>query len=102
MKLTERLKLTDDQAAKVKSIFEARMTQKAELRAKYKGGSATPETRAAFEKARKDLHADTDAKLAAVLTAGQMTEYQKISAEHMRRMGAMQKEEKDEAKEGTK
>jgi Spy/CpxP family protein refolding chaperone len=73
--MTQRLKLTDDQVAKVKSIFEAQKVQATELRAKFKGQSTTPENKAAMEKAHKDLHADTEAKLAQVLTADQMTEY---------------------------
>ncbi len=99
-KLTEGLKLSDDQATKVRSILQGRATQAKELRAKFRGEAATPENRAALEKAYRELHADTDTKLAAVLTAEQLTEYRKISAEHMRTMGA--KEEKEEPKEGSK
>src|SRR5258706_3350279 len=80
-KLTETLKLSDDQELKVKSIFQARMTQAAELRAKFRGEPATPENRAAFEKARSGLRAETDAKLAQVFTADQMTEYRKLMTE---------------------
>ena len=92
--MTQRLKLTEDQAAKVKSIFEAQKVQATELQAKYKGQPTTPENKAAMEKAHKDIHADTDAKLAQVLTADQMTEYKKMRAEHMKKEGA--KEEKEE------
>ena len=100
-RMTQRLKLNDEQVAKVKSIFEAQIVQMTELRAKYKGQPTTPENRAAMEKARKDLHADTDAKLAQVLTADQMTEYTKMRAEHMKKEGAKEEKE-EEAKEGAK
>ena len=94
-KMTERLKLTADQTARVKSIMDAQWAQSRELRAKNKGQPSTPENKAAMENARKDLHADTDAKLAQVLTADQMTEYKKMHTEHMKHMES----EKDEAKE---
>src|SRR5882724_3380236 len=91
-KLTESLKLSDEQEVQVKSILQARMGRAAELRAKFKGEPATPENRAALEKARDGLRAETDAKLAQVLTIDQMVEYRKIMNEHA----------KEEAKEGTK
>ncbi len=98
-KLSQRLKLTADQTAKVKSIMEAQWAQSRELRAKYKGQTSTPESKAALESARKDLHADTEAKLAQVLTADQMTEFKKMRAEHMKHRES-EKNEKDEGKEG--
>jgi len=98
-KMSKRLKLTDDQAAKVKSIMEAQWAQSSELRAKYKGQPVTPENKAAMKNARKDLHASTDAKIAEVLTATQMTEFKKMRAEHMKHRES-EKNEKDEAKEG--
>ena len=99
--MTHRLKLTDDQVAKVKSIFAAKKVQASELRAKFKGQPATAESKVAMEKARKDLHADTDAKLAQVLTADQMTEYKTMRAEHKKNEGAKEEKE-EEAKEGKK
>lgn len=98
-KMTERLKLTDDQAAKVKAIMQAQWTASSELRAKYKGQPVTAENKAAMVKARKDLHADTEAKLAQVLTADQMAEYKKMRTEHMKGK-EKEKDEKDEGKEG--
>src|SRR5260221_10316855 len=98
-KLSQRLKLTTDQTAKVKTIMDAQWAQSSELRAKYKGQPSTPENKAAMESARKDLHADTDAKLAQVLTADQMTEFKKMRAEHMKHKES-EKGEKDEGKEG--
>ena len=100
-KMTQRLKLTPDQVVKVKDIMQAHATEASELRAKYKGQTATAENRAAMEKAHKDLHANLDAKLAQVLTADQMSEYKAMRAEHMKREGTKE-EEKEEAKEGTK
>jgi len=97
--MTKRLKLTDDQAAKVKSIMEAQRAQASELRAKYKGQPVTTESKAEMKKAREDLRADTEAKLSQVLTPDQMTEWKKLRAEHMKKEG---KEEKEEAKEGQK
>jgi len=98
-KLTQRLKLTDDQATRVKSIMDARWAQSSELRAKYQGQPATPESKAAMKQARKELHADTDAKLAQILTADQMTEFKMMRAEHMKHRGSW-KDGKDEGKEG--
>ena len=97
-KMTKRLKLTDDQAARMKTIMQAQWTESSEMRARYKGQPATPENKATMEKARKNLHAETDAKMAQVLNADQMTEYKKMRAEHMKHMKS-EKDEKDEAKE---
>jgi hypothetical protein len=83
--MTERLKLTDDQVAKVREILQSKSTQMSELRAKYKGQLATPENRASIAKAHEELHADIEAKLAQVLTTDQMTEYKKMAAEHMKK-----------------
>jgi Spy/CpxP family protein refolding chaperone len=96
-KMTQRLKLTDDQVAKVKPIMQAQWAESNELRAKYKGRPATPENKAALEKAREDLHASSEAKLAQVLSADQMTEFKKMRAEHMKKEGT-EKDEKEEAK----
>jgi Spy/CpxP family protein refolding chaperone len=100
-KLTQRLKLTSDQAVKVKSIMEAQRAEWRELRAKYKSEPAAQENKSAMEKARADLHASTEAKLAQVLTADQMSEFKKMRAEHMKKHEREEKEEKGEAKEGS-
>ena len=96
-KMTKHLKLTDDQSTRMKAIMQEQWTESGELRAKYKGQSNTPENKAAMMNARKDLHASTDAKIAQVLTAPQMTEYRKMRADHMKHMNK-EKNEKDEAK----
>ena len=103
-KMTQRLKLTPDQVVRVKEIMQAHATEASELRAKFKSQPATAETKSAMEKAHKELHADTDARLAQVLTADQMSEYKLMRAEHMKREGMKEEKEeaKEEAKEGTK
>ena len=99
-KLTARLKLTDEQVPKVQAIMEAKRAEVAEFRAKYKGQPVTPESKAAMEKAQRDFHADTDAKLAQVLTPSQMTEYKKMRHEHMKKDWSKgEKEEKGEKNE---
>jgi hypothetical protein len=100
-KMIQRLKLTDEQVAKVKSILADKQVQADQLRAKFKGQTATPESKAAMEKAHKDLRADTDAKLAQVLSADQMAEYKTIRGEHRKHEGAKEEKE-EEAKEGKK
>jgi len=92
-KMKEHLKLTDDQVVKVREIMQSKMSEMSELSAKYKGQPSTPETKAAMEKAHKELHADFESKLAGVLSAEQMTEYKKMSAEHKKESA---KEEKAE------
>lgn len=98
-KMTESLKLSPDQAAKVKAIMQDQMAQKDALRAKYKGLPMTTENKAAMQQAHKDLHADTDAKLAQVLTADQMAQYNKMSAERMKKHESAKEEKAEEAKE---
>jgi Spy/CpxP family protein refolding chaperone len=93
-KLTKSLKLTDEQVEKVKPILEAHMAAANELHAKYEGQPSTPESKAEMKKAHEDLHADTDAKLAQVLTADQMVKYKKMMAKRMKKEEA--KEEKEE------
>ena len=99
-KMAKRLKLSDDQVAKVQSIMQAGWTEMSDLRAKYDSQPRTPENKAAMEQARKDLHEKTQASLAQVLTADQMTEFKKMRAEHKHgEWGKGEKGEKDEAKE---
>ena len=96
-KMTTRLKLTNDQVAKVQAIMQAKRTRMTELGARYKGQPETTENKAARMKARKELHADTDARIAQVLNASQMTEYNKMRAEHMKKGWEKgEKGEKDE------
>ena len=86
--MAQLLNLTDDQVAKVKSIFEAKSAQAIALRAKYKGQSATSDDKAAMRRDYKAMRADTDAKLAQVLTADQMAKYKQMHGKHMKRDGA--------------
>jgi Spy/CpxP family protein refolding chaperone len=85
--MTDRLSLTDDQVTKVREILKSRATQMNEVRAKYKGQMDTPENKSTLAKARQDVHADTQAKLARVLSASQMAEYKKMNVEHRKRAG---------------
>lgn len=92
-KMAEQLKLTDDQVAKVREIMQSKMTEMKTMKAKYKGMPATPENKAAMEKDRQAMHADIETKLATVLSPEQMTEYKKMSAEHMKKESAEKAEE---------
>jgi len=96
-KMTERLKLSDDQVAKVREIMQSKMGEMKALRAKYKGQPSTPENKAAMEKDHQALHASIEEKLATVLSAEQMTEYKKMSAEHMKKESPAE-EKAEEAK----
>lgn len=87
-KMTDRLNLTDDQVSKVREILRARSAQLNELHAKYEGRLDTPENKSTLEKARQELHAHFEAKLAHVLTTGQMAEYRKMGTEHPKKTGA--------------
>ena len=84
-KMTERLNLTADQVAKVREIMKSNSAQVSALHAKYEGRLDTPENKSTLARARQDLHANTQAKLGRVLTAGQMAEYRKMSGEHTKR-----------------
>ncbi|MCX6599890.1 MAG: Spy/CpxP family protein refolding chaperone [Acidobacteria bacterium] len=79
--MKDRLKLTDEQAAKVKPIIEAQMKQMAELREKYPrpepGNPPSEEMMTAMQKMREE----TNTKIAAVLTPEQQTEFKKFSSE---------------------
>jgi hypothetical protein len=83
--MTERLNLTDDQVAKVREIMKSNSARMSALHAEYKGRLDTPENKSTMAKARQEVHASTQAKLAHVLTAGQMAEYRKMSTEHGKR-----------------
>jgi Spy/CpxP family protein refolding chaperone len=92
-KMTDHLSLTDDQVTKVREILQYRSAQLSELHAKYKGRLDTPENKATQEKARQELHAKIEAKLAHVLTAGQMAEYRKMGTERTKKTSAKVAEE---------
>lgn len=98
-KITKRLKLNADQAAKVKAIMVDQMAQKTALKARYKDQAMTADDKATMDQAKKALHADTDARLAKVLTADQMAEYSKMRAEKMKKHEHAKEEKAEEAKE---
>lgn len=79
--MKDRLKLTDEQAAKVKPIIEAQMKQMAEMREKYPrpepGNPPSEEMMTAMQKVREE----TNTKIAAVLTPEQQTEFKKFMSE---------------------
>src|SRR5439155_5058838 len=70
--MTERLKLTDDQAAKVRVILETRSARMHRIHATYNAQLGTPENKDTMERAQQRLHAEMGAKLARVLTPDQM------------------------------
>ena len=78
--MKERLKLTEDQAPKVKTILTDSMKKNAELRQKYQiepGQAPSEEARTAMTKAREEQNK----KMAEVLTKDQLPEYEKMQAE---------------------
>ncbi len=79
--MKDRLKLTDEQTAKVKPVLEAQMKQMAELREKYPrpepGNPPSEEMMTAMQKMREE----TNTKIAAILTADQQEEFKKLSSE---------------------
>ena len=85
--MKERLKLTDDQVAKVKPILADSMKSMMEMREKYgrpqPGEGPSEEMMAAMRKNRED----TNKKLSEVLTKDQMTEYEKMMSERRRGPG---------------
>lgn len=85
-RLKEELKLTDDQAAKVKTIFEDEQKQMAELRQKHK---IEPGERPSQE-ARQDMlkvRSQTMDSLKGVLSEDQMKQYTKMQRDNMQRFG---------------
>ena len=85
--MKERLKLTDDQAAKVKPILVDSTKKQMEIRQKYnvqQGQRPSDEAMADMKKARED----TNKKLSEVLSKEQMQEYTKMQSEMRGRAGA--------------
>lgn len=81
--MKERLKLTDDQATKVKPILVDSMKKQMEIRQKYnvqQGQRPSDEAMADMKKVREE----TNKKLSEVLSKEQMQEYQKMMSERMR------------------
>ena len=82
-KVAEKLKLSDDQKDKFKTIMTAQRDKARDLHAKYKGKTMTADEKAEMKKDMEALQADTDSQLSSVLTPDQMTEYKKMRTEKM-------------------
>jgi Spy/CpxP family protein refolding chaperone len=76
-KMKAELNLTDDQADKVKSVFEDIHKRKMALR-EQKTDKQSPETREQFQK----LSEEQDTRLKEILTPDQITKYQQLKAQH--------------------
>jgi Spy/CpxP family protein refolding chaperone len=82
-KVAEKLKLSDDQKEKFKTIMSGQRDKMKDMRAKYKGKTMTADDKAEMKKDMEALQADTDSQLSTVLTPDQMTEYKKMRSEKM-------------------
>jgi Spy/CpxP family protein refolding chaperone len=76
-KMKAELNLTDEQADKVKSVFEDIHKRKMALK-EQTTDKKSPETREQFQK----LSEEQDARLKEILTPDQFTKYQQLKAEH--------------------
>ena len=76
-KMKAELNLTDEQADKVKSVFEDIHNRKMALKAQTTD-KKSPETREQFQK----LSEEQDTRLKEILTPEQFTKYQQLKAEH--------------------
>lgn len=85
-RLKEELKLSDEQAAKVKTIFEDEQKQMMELREKYKFEPGQPPSEEARQEMMK-IRSHTTESLKGVLTEDQMKQYAKIQRDNMQRFG---------------
>ena len=84
-KLKAELKLTDQQAEKVRAVFEDIHQRK--MAAKEKSGQDS----AAFQAQYKKLMEERDARLKEILTADQFARYQQLQAQHAKEHNAPQK-----------
>jgi len=85
-RMKDQLKLSDDQAAKVKTIFQDEQKQMLELREKYK----VEQGQQPSDEARQELmnvRAKTNDSLKGVLSEEQMTQYTKMQQEMRQRFG---------------
>jgi len=82
-KVADKLKLSDDQKEKFKTIMTGQRDKMKDLHAKYKGKTMTADEKAEMKKDMAALQADTDSQLSSVLTPDQMTEYKKMRSEKM-------------------
>ena len=73
--MSQQLKLTPDQRDKAKAILMDQASQLKQMRTKYAGMEKNDANKAAMKKDVEDLRDATDAKMAEVLSADQMTQY---------------------------
>jgi Spy/CpxP family protein refolding chaperone len=92
-RVKERLKLTDDQAAKVEPILKDQAQQRRDLmeKSRAEGGSEDK-----LREANQKIENETDAKLTPILTADQLKEWKAMREEMRARFsnGARQRREK--------
>ncbi len=84
-KLKAELKLTDQQAEKVRAVLEDIHQRK--MAAKEKAGQDS----AAFRQQHKKLMEERDARLKEILTPEQFTRYQQLTSKHAKEQAAPQK-----------
>jgi len=73
--MADSLKMTPDQREKAKAILMDHASQVQQMRAKYAGMEKNDANKAAMKKDMESLRDATDAKMAQVLSADQMTQY---------------------------
>jgi 2-oxoglutarate dehydrogenase E1 component len=86
--MADTLKLTPAQRSKARPIMLEHAYQVRELRTKYAAAPRTPETREAMAKDMQSLREGTDAKLAEVMSAEQMSKYKEMRDAMMNRVRA--------------
>jgi Spy/CpxP family protein refolding chaperone len=94
--ISDRLKLTEEQNPKVRSVYEAEALKAREIKTKFKGTPDTPENKAELKKEMLTLRTETNTQLKEILTPAQMTELQKMQEEEIKKM----KEKEKGMKEG--
>jgi len=86
---TERLALSEQQAAQIRPILQESREKMGLLRDKYQKETPYPSTMHSFSKERQDLRQETEERLATLLSDKQMTEY-----------GNMENEEREKMRQG--
>jgi hypothetical protein len=84
--MADQLKLTPDQRDKCKAILTDNAAQLKQIHAKYTGMEKNDANKAAMKKDMTDLRDASDAKMAEVLSADQMTQYKAMREAHMAKM----------------
>ena len=84
--MADSLKMTPDQREKAKVILMDHANQLKQMRTKYAGMEKNDANKAAMKKDMESLRDATDAKMAQVLSADQMTQYKAMRDAHMAKM----------------